>query len=218
MIMNKNFSINVKSKFFTTSRLMISFFSILFITSCAQNDIIMQEDHVLQVQNLDDYDNDGVIEARDTCDGTVVGASIDNYGCGSQTSSIEPLKINLKFTNNSYSLPSSAYERINELAEFLNKHPKLQVNIEGHTSKVGGVTLNQQLSEKRAKALATVLVNDYNIAAERVSSAGYGFEKLEVKGDTDEAHAMNRRIMAELTHVKYVDDMKWTIYTVVEAL
>ncbi len=197
---------------------MIIVFSTVLITSCAQSDIIMQEDTVVQTHNLDDYDHDGVIEARDKCDGTVLGASIDNAGCGSQTPSTEPLKINLKFANNSYSLPNNADEQIRKLAELLKNTPNLQVNIEGHTSNVGGIALNQQLSDKRAKILAAVLINDYNIPPERVSTIGYGFEKLEAKGDTDEAHAANRRTMAELTHVKYVDDMKWTIYTVVETL
>ncbi len=178
----------------------------------------MQEDTVIQMQNLDDYDHDGVIEARDKCEGTVLGASINNAGCGSQTSSIEPLKINLKFANNSHSLSSSADDQVKVLARFLEQHPTLKVHIEGHTSKVGGITLNQQLSVNRANAVATILVNDYKIPAERVSAAGYGFDKLEVEGDTDEVHATNRRVMAELTGVKYVDDMKWTIYTVVEAL
>lgn len=200
------------------SQLMTSLFSVILIASCAQSDIITLENPVKQLQNLDDYDRDGVIEAREKCDGTVLGATIDNYGCGSQTPKLEPLNVDIKFENNSYSLPSSAYEKIRELAVFLEKNQELQVNIEGHTSKVGKADLNQRLSENRAKAVALVLANDFNIATERVSSIGYGFDKLVEEGETPEAHAINRRIMVELTHTQYIDDMKWTIYTVVEAL
>ena len=202
----------------TASKLIFSLVTVIFISSCAQTDIVVQESSVEQLQNLADYDGDGVIEAREKCYGTVLGAAIDNYGCGTQTPNIEPLKIDIKFANNSSLLPSSAYEKVKELAEFLDKHQELQIHIEGHTSKVGDAALNQALSEERAKTIAFILVNDFNISTGRISSVGYGFEKLEEDGDSPEAHAINRRIMAELTHIKYVDDMKWTIYSVVESL
>jgi outer membrane protein OmpA-like peptidoglycan-associated protein len=210
---------NDKAKVLTaTSKLVLSLFAIVFISSCAQTDIIVQEDTVEQLQNLDDYDRDGVIEAREKCDGTVLGATIDNYGCGSQTSKVEPLNIDIKFENNSYVIPGLAYKKIEELAEFLNKHQESHVRIEGHTSNVGDADMNQVLSKNRARAVASILANDFNISTDRVSSVGYGFEKLEENGDSPEAHAFNRRITAELTHIEYVNDMKWTIYSVVEAL
>jgi OOP family OmpA-OmpF porin len=149
---------------------------------------------------------------------TVLGATIDNYGCGSQSPIIAPFKIDIKFANNSSTIPSPAYGRIKELAEFLDKNQDLQVVIEGHTSNVGGEELNQKLSENRAKAIAFVLVNDFNIAEERVASVGYGFAQLEELGDTAEAHALNRRIIAELSRTDHIDNMKWTIYTVDQTL
>lgn len=190
----------------------------LLLGACAETTTVPMEASVYQLQNLEDYDSDGVIEAREKCAGTVLGATIDNYGCGRQTPSIEPLKVDIKFANNSYEIPSEAYGKIKELAEFLEKHQELQVVIEGHTSKVGDEELNQVLSENRASAVAFVLTNDFNLPLQRVSSVGYGFNRLEEEGNTPEAHAINRRIMAELTHIKHIDDMKWTIYTVDEEL
>jgi outer membrane protein OmpA-like peptidoglycan-associated protein len=210
---------NNKPKVLTiVSKVLLCLAVVIFISSCAQTDLVVQESSVEQLHNLDDYDRDGVIEAREKCDGTVLGAAIDNYGCGRKSSTVEPLKIEVKFTNNSSSLPSSAYEKIKELVGFLDKHQELQVHIEGHTSKVGGATLNQRLSEERARAIEYILVNDFNLSRERISSVGYGFENLKEYGDSPEAHAINRRIMAELTHINYVDEMKWTIYSVVESL
>lgn len=190
----------------------------LWVTACAETGVVVMESSVTQLQNLDDYDRDGVIEAREKCAETVLGATIDNYGCGRQTSSIEPLNVNIKFANNSSAIPSPAYEKIKELAAFLEKHQELNVVIEGHTSIIGDAYLNKELSEKRASTVAFILINDFNISKQRVSSVGYGFEKLEEKGDTPEAHTINRRIIAELTHTKHVDDMMWTIYTVDQTL
>lgn len=202
----------------TTTKLLTVIFCAFLITSCAETSIVVMESSVEQLKNLDDYDKDGVIEAREKCANTVLGATIDNYGCGRQTPSIEPLNVDIKFANNSYVIPSSAYGKIKELAEFLEKHQELNVVIEGHTSMVGDGDLNQALSDNRANAVAFVLVNDFNLSEQRVSSVGYGFERLEEEGDTPEAHAINRRIMAELTHTKHVDDMLWTIYTVEQTL
>lgn len=184
------------------------------LSACAGTNIVSLESSVKQLKDLRDHDRDGVIEAREKCDNTVLGASIDNYGCGTRKTLIEPLKVDVKFAHNSYEIPSSAYSQIQRLADFLNKNAELQVLIEGHTSKVGSVELNQRLSKNRAKAVENVLVENFNIATERVSSVGYGFERLADPADTEVAHSTNRRIMAELSHTVSVDDMIWTIYTV----
>jgi len=202
----------------SVTKLFSALFAIVLISACSNTSLVPIDASVEQLQNLEDYDSDGVIKARDKCAETVIGATIDNYGCGRQTPSIEPLKVDIKFANNSFVIPSVAYEKIKELAAFLDKHQELRVIIEGHTSQVGDMELNQALSENRASGVAFVLVNDFNIASQRVSSVGYGFERLEEEGDTPEAHAINRRIMADLTHTKHIDDMKWTIYTVDQEL
>ncbi|WP_076420643.1 OmpA family protein [Colwellia sp. UCD-KL20] len=210
--MNKLITLN------RTLKLLVTSFALMLITSCATQPIVVIEEPVKQLENLDDYDSDGVIKARDKCANTVLGASIDNYGCGTKKQLNEPLNIDIKFANNSYEVPRSAYSKIKALADFLNEHKDVNVIIEGHTSKVGMKDLNQTLSENRANAIVQVLVNEFHIDKSRVSSFGYGFDRLEAEGDTPEAHAINRRIMAKVNTVKRIDDMKWTIYTVNQAL
>jgi outer membrane protein OmpA-like peptidoglycan-associated protein len=193
---------------------LISAYTIMLLTACADSNIVTLEQSVEQTNDLIDYDRDGVIKARDKCDFTTIGASIDNYGCGTQTSTLNPFKIDIKFEQNSFIIPSVAYVEIKKLVGFLKKNPDLNLVIEGHTSKVGSVELNQTLSENRAKAVALVLENDFGIKKGRISSIGYGFERLKEKGDTEEAHAANRRIIAELSQTIHLDELKWTIYTV----
>jgi OOP family OmpA-OmpF porin len=188
--------------------------TMLLITACAGKPLQVMEAQVEQLKNLQDYDSDGVIEAREKCADTVLGATINNVGCGTQTTYVEPLNVDIKFANNSYSIPPSAISEIQALAKFLEQRPELRVIIEGHTSKVGAAELNKILSAERAKSVASLLVNDFNIPPERVSSIGYGFEKLADFADNEEAHATNRRILAEFNETVIVDEMKWTIYTV----
>ncbi|WP_426359947.1 OmpA family protein [Pseudocolwellia sp. HL-MZ19] len=193
-------------------------FTTILISACAGNRIVNNDAPVEQLKNLNDYDSDGVIKAREKCDETVLGASIDNYGCGNQITKMEPFKINVKFANDSFAIPDLAYDKIKELADFLKENEKIEVVIEGHTSKVGKVTHNQTLSEQRAKAVVLVLIHDFKIPEARLNYVGYGFQRLENEAQTDEAHAANRRIMAELTHTEHFDEMEWTIYSVDQEL
>lgn len=188
--------------------------TVLLLSACAETSIVTMETPVKQLHNLKDYDSDGVIKAREKCDGTPLGALIDNYGCGEKITKIAPLKIDIKFENSSYVIPQSAYSEITKLAEFLRSHPGIDVVIEGHSSKVGAKKYNKKLSKNRAQAVELMLINDFNINKSRVSSIGYGFERLEVEGESEQAHAANRRIMVESAHTEKFDKLKWTIYTV----
>ena len=216
--MNKELTMNKLSfgEIETTAKHLLVAFTVLFLTACADTSVITLEESVQQ-HNLTDYDSDGVINAREKCPETRIGASIDNYGCGSKIAQIKPLKIAINFANNSYELPLHAYDEISKLAEFLTLYPEVNIIIEGHSSKVGTAKLNQALSSERAKAVALMLVNEFKISENRVSSIGYGFDRLKEKGDTEQAHAINRRIMAEVSHTEHIDELKWTIYTVDQA-
>ncbi|WP_339720743.1 OmpA family protein [uncultured Paraglaciecola sp.] len=202
------------SKVFSAKKVSLLLCGAWLLVGCAGNSIVKLEPSVKQLQDLNDYDRDGVIEARDKCANTIVGAIIDNYGCGAKTSHIVPLKVDIKFAHDSYMLPSTAIPKIQQIAEMLAEKQDLKVFIEGHTSKVGSAAHNQVLSENRAKAVASVLVNDFKISPERVSSIGYGFERLADNRDTAAAHETNRRIIAELSKTVTVDEMLWTIYMV----
>lgn len=192
--------------------------TLLLLSACAGKNIVKLDNPTEQLQNLADYDKDGVIEAREKCADTMLGALIDNYGCGTKTSRTHPFEVNIKFENNSFVIPSLAYEKINKLANILEKNEEIKIIVEGHTSKTGLKEVNQKLSEQRAQAVVSMLKNDFKIAEERLDYIGYGFQRLEDKGNTREAHATNRRVIAELTHTEYFDEMEWTIYSVEKEL
>lgn len=185
----------------------------VLLSACAGKNVVHLESSVVQLKDLNDFDSDGVIEARERCADTTLGAIIDNYGCGTQSTHVQSVDLDIKFENDSYLIESEDLPIIQTLASFLETHPGLRVHIEGHTSKTGSAELNQILSENRAKAATTILINQYNISRERVSSTGYGFSRLVDTANTETAHAANRRIMASLSQTISVDDMKWTIYT-----
>jgi adhesin transport system outer membrane protein len=54
------------------------------------------------------------------------------------------------------------------------------------------------LSERRAKAVASLLTTKANIEARRITAVGYGESRPLVDEESDEANARNRRIEAAI--------------------
>jgi len=187
----------------------------LLLAGCSSN-LADLTTATVQKKDLQDFDQDGVVEAREKCADTYIGATIDNYGCSSVKRIDDSIRLEVNFANDSSIVKTSDYDKIKEVADFMQKFPGSHVTIEGHCSRQGGQQYNQILSEKRAKAVAQILSNRFDIADFRVAAVGFGFDKPVDPSDTDEAHALNRRIVATLSGTEQSTDMKWTIYTVDE--
>ena len=94
----------------------------------------------------------------------------------------QPLSVNLyvNFEFNSAELTSDARITLDQLGTAL-RDPKLAAFsfvIAGHTDGVGSPDFNQKLSERRAEAVRSYMINQYGIAANRLSAKGYGKSQL----------------------------------------
>ena len=69
------------------------------------------------------------------------------------------------------------------------------LTVEGHTDDRGRAAYNKSLSQKRADAVRTTLINEFNISADRVTAIGYGEENPIADNATAEGRAMNRRVV-----------------------
>ena len=97
------------------------------------------------------------------------------------------------FDTGQSTLKAGAQSTIDRLAEFLRSSPESTVVIEGHTDSVGGEDYNMQLSQRRADAVGTELLNR-NISGDRVTSAGTGESAPIASNDTDAGRQQNRRV------------------------
>ncbi len=97
------------------------------------------------------------------------------------------------FDTNKSQLKAGGIRNLEKLAAFFNEYPERKALIEGFTDSTGDENYNQQLSERRANAVRTALV-EMGIGAERLSTRGYG-ENFPVAGnDTAAGRQMNRRV------------------------
>lgn len=97
------------------------------------------------------------------------------------------------FDTNQAQLKSGGTRNVQKLADFFKQYPQRKVMIEGFTDSTGSNTRNQELSDNRAHAVRTALL-DMGISADRITTRGYG-ESYPVAGnDTAAGRQLNRRV------------------------
>lgn len=97
------------------------------------------------------------------------------------------------FEVNKSTINGESMGTINEIVKLMNKYPDLKFRIEGHTDSDGDDSFNHELSEKRAAAINSLLV-EQGIDAERLESKGMGESKPVSENTTPEGKANNRRV------------------------
>ena len=80
-----------------------------------------------------------------------------------------------------------------KLANVLQENPQRTVLVEGFTDSTGGEAYNQALSERRAGAVQTALV-ELGVSRERVAMRGYGKAYPVASNDTAANRQLNRRV------------------------
>jgi outer membrane protein OmpA-like peptidoglycan-associated protein len=83
---------------------------------------------------------------------------------------------------------------LKEIAQTMTNNPDWKLTVEGHTDNVGGDAYNLDLSKRRSAAVKQALVSQYNIAADRLLTSGYGASRPVAPNDTLEGRARNRRV------------------------
>lgn len=87
----------------------------------------------------------------------------------------DPLRIDVFFTIASTKLVGSEAQKVNEIANYLNKYPNAKVTITGYADKgTGNAKINKDLSVKRAAIVKDELIKKYNIAEDRIITDSKG--------------------------------------------
>ncbi|MHB1688709.1 MAG: OmpA family protein [Ignavibacteriaceae bacterium] len=101
--------------------------------------------------------------------------------------------IGVNFAFNKATLLPEAYPILYNAAELLLTHPDTKVEIQGYCDYIGSVAYNNELSLRRAETVKMYLVSK-GIAANRLTTVGYGKSNPIASNKTEEGRAMNRRI------------------------
>ncbi len=148
-----------------------------------------------------DTDGDSFADSEDNCpeEPETFNRWRDQDGCPDELPvrvTAERVEISEKifFDLGTANLSAQSNELLDVLAETLNRHPGLtSIEVAGHTDSQGKKRANQELSQNRAQAVVAYLAGK-EVDAARLTPKGYGQTKLLSTEDTEEAHALNRRV------------------------
>jgi OOP family OmpA-OmpF porin len=123
-----------------------------------------------------DSDGDGVPDYLDKCPDTPKGVKVDKDGCPIPEKAAEKVSISLaiEFGTGKADIKPQYGEQIKRVADFMKTYPETTAVIEGHTDNVGREESNLRLSTMRAESVRTYLIENFGIAANRLTARGYG--------------------------------------------
>jgi outer membrane protein OmpA-like peptidoglycan-associated protein len=105
---------------------------------------------------------------------------------------------NITFATNSADLNANFFEVLNSVSLVVNEYNQTVIEVAGHTDSTGSDSYNQELSERRAAAVASYL-GTRNVRTDRIITVGQGESSPVATNDTDLGRQQNRRV--ELTLV-----------------
>ena len=97
------------------------------------------------------------------------------------------------FATDSANVAGSLQNDLYALAANLNRYPDSTVNVIGHTDNTGSASYNQDLSERRARAVTAILQNG-GVSSARLRAIGRGEGQPIASNLSAEGRAQNRRV------------------------
>jgi outer membrane protein OmpA-like peptidoglycan-associated protein len=105
----------------------------------------------------------------------------------------------ITFDFNRADVRSEFAPRVASLARTLNQHRGMRIEIIGHADAIGSDQYNQELSERRARAVGASLL-DYGVSFDRISASGRGEWSPVASNDNEWGRARNRRVEIRITN------------------
>ncbi|MEL6341733.1 MAG: OmpA family protein [Myxococcota bacterium] len=149
----------------------------------------------------DDNDQDGVPDEFDQCDmdPEIFNGVKDDDGCPDEGRVVVE-QANIKILDRIYfdtgkaSIQARSQLLLDEIAATLRGYPELRrVRVEGHTDDTGDARRNLRLSQARADAVVSALI-DRGVEPGRLEAIGYGEQRPVDSNRTDEGRQNNRRV------------------------
>lgn len=116
---------------------------------------------------------------------------------------VTKLKSDILFDTGKADLKSAAQNNLKQMAEIMKKYPENVLTIKGYTDSTGSSSVNTVLSQKRADAVKTALIQA-GMPADTISTLGEGSSSPIADNKTEAGRKQNRRVEIEVT----VDESK----------
>jgi len=97
------------------------------------------------------------------------------------------------FDTGKANLKANAMRNMDKLAEFLQKYPKRNILVEGHTDSRGSESMNLTLSQNRADSVRNALVSR-GVEGTRITAKGFGKSMPIADNSVESGRSQNRRV------------------------
>jgi outer membrane protein OmpA-like peptidoglycan-associated protein len=125
---------------------------------------------------------------------TEIGAALDTNG----STALD----DLVFASGAATLSEGDYPSLAAVAAWLKANPDGTIALVGHTDASGSLAANIALSERRAEAVAEVLIATHGADRNRIAAEGVGFLAPRATNQTDEGRQKNRRVEVIVTSTR----------------
>ena len=143
----------------------------------------------------------GAKAAQDTADAAVAGVNATNQRITELDDFVVQNNVAVNFKLGSATLSTEAKAQIDQIAQGLQAAKGYVVEVTGYADASGSAARNRALSERRAQAVISYLVENHGVPLRRILPS-YGFGEIETKAVADnttrEGRAQNRRVEVKL--------------------
>jgi OOP family OmpA-OmpF porin len=127
--------------------------------------------------------------------------TIANNGCPEiSEESIKKMNENFKsilFSKGTPALKKDSFPLLNSIVAILKEFPTAKFRLEGHADSEGSDMANVKLSQDRAASVKNFLIEN-GVAADRLTSQGFGESKPIDNNNTEKGKSRNRRVEVKL--------------------
>ena len=99
------------------------------------------------------------------------------------------------FESGSARILDESKDALDQLGRGLQENPDFRLEIQGHTDTRGSSANNLKLSQSRADAVRTYLINNFHIDPDNLVAKGYGESQPETRERNEEELLRNRRVV-----------------------
>jgi OOP family OmpA-OmpF porin len=142
--------------------------------------------------DMDEPEASRSVDKADT--DSAIGTALDNVGAA--------VLDDLVFASGAATLSNGDYPSLAAVAAWLAANPDGTIALVGHTDASGSLAANVALSERRAEAVAEVLVRTFGADPARVAAEGVGFLAPRATNQTEEGRQQNRRVEVIVTSTR----------------
>jgi len=142
-----------------------------------------------------DSDGDGIADKDDECP-NIAGVA-ENNGCPIVSAEVQKeitdLARAIYFVTGSSKFTNETEIRMEQISNIVNQYKTLRFDVEGHTDSTGSDKINNKLSQARADAVRTYLVEN-GFPADMITAKGFGSSNPIGDNKTSKGRQQNRRV------------------------